>query len=223
MCPLSVANSPGATQTNGAAGGAATAGHQALSTSRGPAGGRHGSLVCADGALSCCLRSSDGHAAAGGAACAPACSGFRHHLVGSSSCRSDLLISSVRQRNCPGNRPTAHPSPKERRGSRQSPAGNRSPKHNWFYQTATGTASPRSINPSPTRTPAAKVATPNAPNRKIPSKRKVQTSSRGAGKTTGEKPRPRLSPISPRSGQVIPLLARIGIFWDGPRGCAVHS
>jgi len=29
--------------------------------------------------------------------------------------------------------------------------------------------------------------------------------------------------MSRRCGQVIPLLARIGIFWGGPRGCAVHS
>jgi len=93
------------------------------------------------------------------------CSGSWHHHFGSSSSRSDLLISSVRRRNCPGNRPTAQASPYGRRGSRQSPGGNRSPKHSWFYQTATGTASPLAINPSPTRTPAAKVATPNAPNR----------------------------------------------------------
>ena len=78
------------------------------------------------------------------------CSGSKHHHVGSSSSRSDLLISSVRRRNCPGNRPTAQPSPHWRRGSRQSPGGNRSPKHSWFYQTATGTASPLSINPSQT-------------------------------------------------------------------------
>jgi len=78
------------------------------------------------------------------------CSGSKHHHVGSSSGRSDLLISSVRRRNCPGNRPTAQPSPNGRRGSRQSPGGNRSPKHSWFYQTATGTASPLSINPSQT-------------------------------------------------------------------------
>jgi len=100
----------------------------------------------------------------GGGSCG-ICSGSWHHHFGSSSSRSDLLISSVRRRNCPGNRPTARPSPNGRRGSRQSPGGNRSPKHSWFYQTATGTASPLSINPSPTRTPAAKVATPNAPNR----------------------------------------------------------
>ena len=93
------------------------------------------------------------------------CSGSRHHHFGSSSSRSDLLISSVRRRNCPGNRPTAQPSPNGRRGSRQSPGGNRSPKHSWFYETAVGTTSPLSINPSPTRAPAAKVATPNAPNR----------------------------------------------------------
>jgi len=68
------------------------------------------------------------------------CSGSRHHHVGSASCRSDLLISSVRRRNCPGNGPTAQPHPNGRRGSRQSPGGNRSPKHSWFYQTATGTA-----------------------------------------------------------------------------------
>jgi len=30
-------------------------------------------------------------------------------------------------------------------------------KHSWFYETATGTASPLSINPFPFRTPAAKV------------------------------------------------------------------
>jgi len=29
-------------------------------------------------------------------------------------------------------------------------------------------------------------------------------------------PRPRPNPISPRSGQIIPLLARIGVFWDAP-------
>ena len=61
------------------------------------------------------------------------CSGSEHHHVGSSSGRSDLLISSVRRRNCPGNRPTAQPSPNGRRGSRQSPGGDRSPKHSWFY------------------------------------------------------------------------------------------
>ena len=93
------------------------------------------------------------------------CSGSQQHHFGSSSSRSDLLISSVRRRNCPGNRPTAQPSPNGRRGSRQSPGGNRSQKHSWFYQTAMGTASPLSINPSPTRAPAAKVATPKAPNR----------------------------------------------------------
>ena len=92
-----------------------------------------------------------------------------------------------------------------------------------FDEAATGTASPLSINPSPTRAPAAKVATPNAPNRKISPKLKVQTGSRGVGKTTGEKPRPRADPISLRFGQVIPSLARIGIFWGRPRGCAVHS
>jgi len=85
------------------------------------------------------------------------CSGSKHHHVGSSSGRSDLLISSARRRNCPGNRPTAQPSPKGRRGSRQSPGGNRSPKHSWFYQTAPGTASPLSINPSQARTPVVKV------------------------------------------------------------------
>jgi len=95
----------------------------------------------------------------------PRCDGSRHHHFGSSSSRSGLLISSVRRRNCPGNRPTAQPSPNGRRGSRHSPGGNRSPKHSWFYQTAMGTASPLSINPSPTRAPAAKVATSNAPNR----------------------------------------------------------
>jgi len=95
----------------------------------------------------------------------PACSGSRHHHFGSSSSRSDLLISSVRRSNCPGNRPTAQPSPNGWRGSRKSPGGNRSPTHSWFYQTETGTASPLSKNPSPTRTPAAKEATPNAPNR----------------------------------------------------------
>jgi len=94
-----------------------------------------------------------------------ACGGSRHHLFGSSSRRSDLLTSSVRRRNCPGNRPTAQPSPNGRRGSRQSPGGNRIPKHSCFYQTAMGTTSPLSINPSPTRAPAAKVATPHAPNR----------------------------------------------------------
>ena len=57
------------------------------------------------------------------------CSGSWHHHFGSSSSRSDLLISSVCRRNCPGNRPTAQPSPNGRRGSRQSPGGNRSPKH----------------------------------------------------------------------------------------------
>ena len=93
------------------------------------------------------------------------CSGSRHHHFGSSSRRSDLLVSSVRRRDYPENRPTAQPSPHGRRKSRQSPGGNLSPKHSWFYQTATVTASPLSINPSPTRTPAAKVATPNAPNR----------------------------------------------------------
>ena len=146
------------------------------------------------------------------------CSGSRHHHFGSSYSRSDLLISSVRRRNCPGNRPTAQPFPNGRRGSRQSSGGNRSPKHSWFSQTAVGTTSPLSINPSPTRTPAAKVATPNAPNREIPPKRKVQTSSRGVGKTTREKPRPRPDPISLRFGQVIPLLARIGIFCGRPEG-----
>jgi len=150
------------------------------------------------------------------------CSGSKHHHVGLSSGRSDLLTSSVRRRNCPGNRPIAQPPPNGRRGTRQSPGGSRSPKHSWFYQTTTGTASPLSINQSQTRTPVAKVATPNAPNRQIPPKRKVQTSSRGVGETTGEKPRPRPNPISPRSGQVIPLLARIAIFWDGPRRCGVH-
>ena len=93
------------------------------------------------------------------------CGASGHPHFGASSSRSDLLISSVRRRNCPGNRPTAQPSPYGRRGSRQSPGGNRSPKHSWFYQTATETASPLSINPSPTRTPAAKVTTPNAQNR----------------------------------------------------------
>ena len=93
------------------------------------------------------------------------CSGSRHHHSGSSSSRSDHLISSVRGTNCPGNRLTAQPSPNGRRGSRQSPGGNRSPKHSWVYQTAVGTTSPLSINPSPTQAPAAKVATPNAPNR----------------------------------------------------------
>ena len=93
------------------------------------------------------------------------CSDSKHHQVGSSSGRSDLLISSVRRRNCPRNRPTAQLSSNGRRGSRPSPGGNRSPKHSWFYQTATGTASPLSINPSTTRTPAAKVAAPNVPNR----------------------------------------------------------
>jgi len=151
------------------------------------------------------------------------CSGSWHHNFGSSSSRRDLLISSVRRRNCPGNRPTAQPSPNGRRGSRQSPGGNRSPKPSWFYQTAVGTTSPLSINPSPTRAPAAKVATPNAPIRYIPPERKVQTSSRGVGKTTREKPHPRPDPISLRFGQVIPLLARIGIFWGRPRGCAVHT
>jgi len=38
-----------------------------------------------------------------------------------------------------------------------------------------------------------------------------------------EKPRPRPDPISLKFGQVIPLLARIGIIWGCPRGCAVHS
>ena len=75
------------------------------------------------------------------------CSGSRHHHFGSSSSRSGLLISSVRRRNCPGNRPTAQPSPNGRRGSRKSPGGNRSPKHSWFSQTAVGTTSPLSINP----------------------------------------------------------------------------
>jgi len=93
------------------------------------------------------------------------CSGSRHHHVGLSSGRSDLLISSVRRRNCPGNRHTAQPSPIGRRGSRQSPGGNRGPKHSWVYLTATRTASSLSINHSPARTPAAKVATLNAPNR----------------------------------------------------------
>jgi len=93
------------------------------------------------------------------------CSGSRHHHFGSSSSRSDLLISSVCRRNCPGNQPTAQPSPNGRRGSRQSPGGNHSPKHSWFSQTAVGTTSPLSINPSPTRAPAAKVTTPNAPSR----------------------------------------------------------
>jgi len=93
------------------------------------------------------------------------CNGSQHHHFGSSSSRSELLISSVRRRNCPGNRLTAQPSPNGRRGSRQSPGGNRSPKHCWFYQTAVATTSPLSTNPSPTRAPAGKVATPNAPNR----------------------------------------------------------
>jgi len=93
------------------------------------------------------------------------CSGSRRHHVGSSSCRCDLFLSSVRRRSSPGNRPTAQPSPNGRRGSRQSPGGNLSPKHSWFYQTAPGTASPRSRNPSLTRMPAAEVAAPNAPNR----------------------------------------------------------
>jgi len=73
------------------------------------------------------------------------CSG--HHHIVSPSFRSDLLISSVRQRNCPGNRPTAQPSPSETGRLRRSPGGNRSPKYSWFYQTATRTASPRSITP----------------------------------------------------------------------------
>ena len=81
-----------------------------------------------------------------------------------------------------------------------------------------GTASPMSIYPSPTGAPVAKVATPNAPNRETPPKRTAQTSSRGVGKTTREKPRPRPDPISLRFGQVIPLLARIGIFWGPPGG-----
>jgi len=93
------------------------------------------------------------------------CSGSWHHHFVSSSSRSDLLISSVRRRSCHGNRPTAQPSPNGRRGSRQSPGGNHSPKHSWFYQTAVGTTSRLSINHSPARAPAAKVATPNAPNR----------------------------------------------------------
>ena len=81
-----------------------------------------------------------------------------------------------------------------------------------------GPTSPLSLNPSPTRAPAAKVATPNAPNRQIPPNRKAQTNSRGAGKTTREKPRPRPDPICLRLEQVIPLLARIGIFRGCPRG-----
>jgi len=117
----------------------------------------------------CCLRRTFGCCAAVNhwPACVHVglCSGSWHHHFGSSSGRSDLLISSVRRKNCPGNRPTAQPSPNGRRGSRQSPGGNLSPKHSWFYQTATGTASPLSINPSPTRTPAVKVAGPNGTNR----------------------------------------------------------
>jgi len=151
------------------------------------------------------------------------CGVSMHHHFGSSSSRSDLLISSASRRNCPGNRPTAQPSPNGRRGSRQIPGGNRSPKHSWLYETAMGTASPLSMNPSASQAPGAKVATPNAPNRYLPLKRKVQTSSRGVGKTAGEKLRPRPDQISLRLGQVIPLLARIGIFWGGPRGCAVLS
>ena len=69
----------------------------------------------------------DHHTSAG--TTAAGCSGSWHHHFGSSSSRSDLLIISVRRRNCPGNRSTAQPSPNGRRGSRQSPGGNRSPKH----------------------------------------------------------------------------------------------
>jgi len=38
----------------------------------------------------------------------------------------------------------------------------------------------------------------------------------GLGKPLGKNPAPRPDPISLRSGQVIPALARIGIFWGGP-------
>jgi len=48
--------------------------------------------------------------------------------------------------------------------------------------------------------------------------RKIQPNRRGVGKTTGEKPRPRLNPIFPRSRPALPLLARIRIFWTEPRG-----
>ena len=145
----------------------------------------------------------------------PFCGGSRHHHSGSSSSRSDLLISSVRRRNCPGSRSTAQPSPNGRKGSRRSPGGNRSPKHSWFYQTyGPPTVNKPLLNP----TTSGQSSHPKHAKPIILPKRKVQTSSRGVGKITGEKSRPRQDPISLRFGPVIPLLARIGIFWGGPRG-----
>jgi len=80
------------------------------------------------------------------------CSGSQHHHFGSSFSRSDLLISSVRRRNCPGNRPTAKPSPNGRRGSRQSPWGNRSPKQGLSRIYPTGIyPSILSVSPENTR------------------------------------------------------------------------
>jgi len=67
-CPVSMAGSPGSTQTGGAAGGVATAGNEEISPSPGPTGSRHGYLASADGAAPCRSRSSGGQAPAGGAA-----------------------------------------------------------------------------------------------------------------------------------------------------------
>jgi len=67
-CPVSVAGSPGSIQTGGAASGVATAGNEAVTSSPGPTGSRHGSRASADSAASRRSRSSGGQVPAGGAA-----------------------------------------------------------------------------------------------------------------------------------------------------------
>ena len=118
------------------------------------------------------------------------CSGSRHHHVVSSSCRSDSLISSVRRRNCPvtiDTLPSLPPMGGEDHGKAQG---------GIVVHCTVGCIKrrqgrrPHGQEPSQTRTPAAKVAAPNARNRSIPSKQKVQTSGRGLGKPLGKSPAP---------------------------------
>jgi len=77
------------------------------------------------------------------------CSGSRHHHVGSSSCRSVLLISSVCRRNCPGSRPTAQPFPNGRRGSPEKPRGESYPTAQLISSNGDGDSVPAVNKPLP--------------------------------------------------------------------------
>ena len=94
------------------------------------------------------------------------------------------------------------------------PRGESSSKAQLVLSSADGDAVPAVNKPLSNPNAGGQSSRPKCAKQINTSKTKVQTSSRGAGKTTGEKPRPRPNPICPRSGVGIPTIRRHGaVTW----------